>query len=174
MNYDEDREWSDRYITAVGEIVGPYLLVPAPVERDRKEATDLIVIKARDMTIAARVRRSGYAEKYPRQFTLRCGRPSGTKTELSKIVDGWADWMFYGHASSRNDGSISDWMLIDLTALRAAFVRYPNILHPPYQQGCGMETNRDGTTFRYFDVRYLPKSVVMNSSWDVSEREAAD
>lgn len=96
MPYREDRSWSDQFIPSIKQIVGPYLLVPASFELDAKEATDLLVFKARDIRIAARMRSAEYAERYPFDFTLRSSRDSGSETELSKIVAGWGDWLFYG------------------------------------------------------------------------------
>ncbi len=43
-------------------------------------------------------RRHGYAARYPHQFTIRAKLPTGAETELSKIVNGHGDWMFYGYA----------------------------------------------------------------------------
>ena len=86
MSYSDDRNWSDRYIPAIGQIVGPHLVVPAPLEIDPRQATDLIVLKARDMTIAARVRRAEYATCFPYDFTVRCRRDSGAKAEMRKVT----------------------------------------------------------------------------------------
>ena len=91
--YVEDREWSDLYIPAVKQIVGPLLLEETSFEVDTNQAADLIVMKARDMMIAARVRRPGYAERYPWEFTIRSYRDNGTKTEMQKIVDGFGDYV---------------------------------------------------------------------------------
>ena len=71
MSYANDRLWSDQYLPAVRALVGPLLLVPAPLERDANEATDLIVMRERDMTIGVRLRRPGYAGRYHGQFTIR-------------------------------------------------------------------------------------------------------
>jgi hypothetical protein len=59
---------------------------------------------ARDMRVAARVRRSGYAQRYPHQFTIRSRVASGAETELSRIVNGKGDWMFYGHSNAAQTG----------------------------------------------------------------------
>ena len=91
MSYQSDRSWSDQFLPQVRAIVGPHLLVPAPFELDAKEATDLMVLRARDMTIAVRLRRPGYADKYRYQFTIRSKRDSGSKTEMAKLLEGWGD-----------------------------------------------------------------------------------
>lgn len=148
MSYAESRAWSDKWIREIARIVGPFLIVPTTFEQDTKQAADLIVLQGRHMTLAARMRRHGYADKYPDEFTLRYRLDSGTKTEFSKIVDGWGDWFFYGHASE-DEFEIERWMLIDLNAFRAHWTRE------------GWRTNRkiaykdrsnlDGTHFRAFD-----------------------
>jgi hypothetical protein len=158
-SYESDRGWADSYLPAVKHIVGPFLLAPAPFERDANEATDLIVLRARDMSIGVRLRRPGYAGRYPGQFTIRSGRPSRVPTELRKIVDGWGDWLFYGHAGQAN--SITEWLLVDLHALRAAFIRFPKLLHQPDDRVSGERVNHDGTVFRWFQADNLPCEVVI-------------
>jgi len=162
MSYAKDREWSDRYLPRVKQIVGPHLLEPAPFERDVSEATDLIVIRARDMTIGVRLRRPGYAHRFPGEFTIRSNRATGATTELRKIVDGWGDWLFYGHADA--DDGITEWLLVDLHQLRAAFIRRPGLLHKPDRLASGNQSNGDGTSFMWFRAGRLPAPVVIASS----------
>lgn len=142
-DYNTDRAWSDRWIPSLRDIIGPHLLIPSTFEQDANQAADLVVLRARDMTIACRVRRPGYATKYPNEFTIRSKRDSGAKTELKKIVDGWGDWMFYGH---ENGAIISPWWLIDLHAFRAQLIRNRGTIR------CGNSSNHDGTYFSWFDV----------------------
>lgn len=144
MTYQESREWSDKYIPQIKEIVGPLLMVAAPDEIDVEEATDLIVLRARDMRIAARVRQRLYFERYPHEFTIRSRCASGSKTELQKITDGFGDWMFYGCAAG---DKISDWYVIDLHAWRAQMIRNQNLVR------FGQKSNGDGTEFTWFDIR---------------------
>lgn len=161
MTYDKDRRWSDGFIPAIKAIVGPLLLEESSFEVDTQQAADLVVMNARDKTIACRVRRCGYADRYGNEFTIRAKRDTGTKTELEKIIDGFGDWMFYGHAAP--DGmNISRWMVISLPALRAAIIRHQ--AHPMKQ------SNGDGTHFVAFDVRRVPDACVIASSFIV-ERE---
>ncbi len=58
----------------------------------------------------------------PYQITVRSRLPSGAETELSKIVNGKGDWLFYGHANACQTG-IGLWWLIDLRAFRAGLIR---------------------------------------------------
>ena len=102
------------------------------------------MLDARDMRVAARVRRPGYAARYPHQFTIRSYLPSGAQTELSKIVMGKGDRMFCAHASATQTG-FDRWWLLDLNALRAALIRNGN---GGRQIAMGDQTNPDGTMFK--------------------------
>lgn len=170
-SYKLDRAWSDQFIPAIRQIVGPHLLVPSPLDVDCQQAADLIVLKARDMTIAARVRRFGYAERYPYEFTIRSKRDSGHKTELSKLMDGWGDWMFYGHASV-SEGKLDRWWLIDLHAWRQ------RLLKQGYKKGwCDLvisKSNGDGTHFVAFDLRRFSPSILIAGSHPLVDEAGID
>ncbi len=164
MSYRSDREWSDRYLPRIKALVGPHLLVPAPFEVDSEQATDLIVLRARDMQIACRVRTPGFTRKprWRRQFTVRCKRDTGAKTELAKIIDGFGDWMFYGHATGVSD-EICPWFLLDLNVFRAALIR----LSQRYsQRPVTFEDgdNGDGTYFKAYDIDSFPPSLIIAAS----------
>lgn len=169
-NYASDRQWSDVMIPQIKQIVGPFLLEPASFELDAKQATDLMVFSARDMRVAARVRRPGYADRYPYEFTIRCKRDSGAETELSKIVNGWGDWLFYGHADTSN--WISRWWLIDLDSFRAALIRSAM---NGFQLNAKDMSNGDGTYFKAFDVRQFPDvpPILVGSSHHINGQVAA-
>lgn len=160
FHYDINRSWSDRYLPQIKTIVGEQLLKAAPDLLDTKQATDLLMLDAKDMRIAARVRRPGYADRYPYEFTIRSRIPSGGETELSKIINGAGDWMFYGHASASGEG-FERWWLIDLRAFRAALIRRSlegSGLH------WGSKVNDDGTAFTWFDIRSFPAALVIDAS----------
>jgi hypothetical protein len=152
--YARDREFSDGFIPQIKAIVGPRLLCETPDEIDHHQAADLMVFTARDMRIAARVRRPGYAQNpdYRWQFTIRKERDSGAKTELEKILDGWGDWLFYGHSDAQQ--RIIVWWLLDLDAVRAAHEQMRRGTFPRY--AFGDRSNGDGTRFRWFDIREFP------------------
>lgn len=162
-SYRCDREWSDRFIPQIKSIVGPLLLSESPLEIDQKQAADLIVMRGRDMTIGCRVRRFGYAKKYGSQFTIRAARESGAETELSKITNGWGDWLFYGHSDEPGE-TIESWMVVDLAAWRAHLIRDKgSISH-------GMRPNGDGTHFAWFDIHSFgpTPSILVASSFEVA------
>ena len=120
--YSINRHWSDRFIPEICRIVGAHLLEVAPEPLDLHHATDLMSFLGRDLRIAARVRRHGYAGRYPYDFTIRSRVGSGATTELAKIVNGEGDWLFYGHANAAETG-FDLWWLIDLRAFRAGLIR---------------------------------------------------
>lgn len=153
--YQHDRNWSDAFIPALRHIVGPLLLHEAPLEVDREQAADLVVLTGRNMTVACRVRRPGYAHRYPWDFTIRARRENGSKTELAKIVEGWADWLVYAHADE-NFG-LGRWFVLDLDAFRAALIRQAAI------RDRQETSNGDGTSFLAYDVREIPGLVIAAS-----------
>ncbi|KKN77907.1 hypothetical protein LCGC14_0354720 [marine sediment metagenome] len=157
MPYAEDRLWFDKYIEAAKVIIGPHLLCVSSFEIDTTQAADLVVFTAKNVTIACRLRREGYAGRYPWDVTIRAKRDSGAKTELSKITDGWGDWFFYGHVEGE---VIGRWFLVDLTKFRAKLIRGKERLK------LKMIPNSDGTHFVSLDVRNCP-DVVLASSHEV-------
>lgn len=167
MSYSEDRKWGDRFLPAARQIVGPRLLVPAPFEEDAREATDLMVLRANDIRVAVRIRRPGYARRFPDQFTLRYDRPSGAKTEYEKIMQGFGNLMLYGHALRGREeaGELEQWLLIDLDALRWAVASFPEVVPDPITAG-------DGVRFIAFDIGHLPDCVLIARS-EVSNEVAA-
>lgn len=152
LHYTRNRAWSDQFLPDIKRIVGSHLLKAAPNEQDWLEATDLMLLDARDTRIAARVRRPGYAERFPHQFTIRAETRYGGETELAKIVNGKGDLMFYGHAAE--GGGFASWYLIDLNAFRAAPIRHAN---GGPRISYGDKRNADGTAFKWFDLRSFPK-----------------
>jgi hypothetical protein len=168
-SYTKNREWSDRFLPHVCRIIGPHLLKITPDEIDQKQAADLMVLTARDLRIAVRVRRPGFAERYPFEFTIRAKLDSGAKTELSKIVDGWGDWMLYGHADEAQD-LLCAWWLIDLHSFRAALIRQAT---NGIKIKSGNMPNGDGTHFKWFDIRSFPSDPPLVISSQVFQRQEA-
>lgn len=161
--YRKNREWSDIMIPQIKAIVGPLLLKPASFELDAMQATDLIIMAAKDMRIAARVRRPEYFDKYKHQFTIRCELESGAETEFSKICKGFGDWMFYGHADAANN--IHFWSVIDLAAFRAALILNESRKKLRVEQ----KSNGDGSHFYAFDFESFPSNppLLVASSHDI-------
>ena len=154
-SFREDFLWQMDIISQVRALLGQQVWKISDDTKDQKEACDLI-LQAKDGTsVAVRLRRDGYKEKYRDEFTIRCQRSNGTKTELAKILEGYADWMFYGHTES---GKIVSWMLIDLDAFRF-IVRFKSyLLTHPDEERSGRKDNRDGrTSFLWFNAVELSR-----------------
>jgi len=142
-NFDYGRQ----FLPTIKNILGPIVFEEAPPEMDMREATDLVVLKARDMRVGCRVRRPHYWDKYGWQFTIRSQSYSGLPTELDKIIQGWGDWLFFGFQHSERSISILRWYVIDLHHFRAHLIQgtdcCPGIDIP----------NGDGTCFAAWDIR---------------------
>lgn len=161
-NYQERRKWSDQFIPDIKRKVGPLLLIESPFDVDTKQAADLIVLSAKSLSIAARVRRHGYADRYPYDFTIRSKIESGKETELSKMLNGFGDWMFYGHAAQEGP-TVDRWMLLDLNIWRGVLLR--NGYRGSGWNGMARQMdNGDGTQFFVFDVRHFPKAILIGGS----------
>jgi hypothetical protein len=137
------------------QIIGPHLLEISSFKVDTQQAADLVVLTSGNITIGCRLRRPGYFERYPNDITIRSARDSGAKTELSKIVDGWGTWIFYGHLD--RDDIIHRWFIIDLTRFRAGLIRDQGRI------GLQNKKNGDGTHFVYFDITRCPELLVSSS-----------
>jgi len=113
----EDKRWSDKFLPEIKAILGVHLIGEPPIEEDQERNTDLIVLKMEAVRIGCRVRRYKFYLKYPDEFTIRAGRPSGYKTELTKIIEGWGDYFFYGFCD-KSEGGLIRWILCDLKVFR--------------------------------------------------------
>jgi len=123
--WEDDKEWSDHFIPRIKSILGFYLIGEPPAEEDQVRNTDLIVLKMDAVRIACRVRKPD-SFRYKDEFTIRYSRPSGVKTELSKVIEGWGDYIFYGHGYIDEDDNykLVAWGLGDLKVFRLWFVNY--------------------------------------------------
>jgi hypothetical protein len=169
-HWADDFAWQARYVPIIRRIVGPLLLEEAPAKIDKCEATDLLVLHARDMRIACRVRKPGYADRYGHEFTIRSKRDTGAVTELKKLVNGFGDWMFYGHAAEEILG-IERWMIVDLHAWRAHHIRSPELMRMIAKK----QHNGDGTHFVAYDVRDFPSDppILLSQSFEMLQRAQA-
>ncbi len=120
--WEKDKRWSDIFLLEIKQILGSQLIGEPPVEEDQKRNTDLIVLKMDSVRIACRVRRFKYHNRYSDEITIRAGRPSGIKTELTKIIEGWGDYFFYGFADDSEEKLVA-WRLCDLKVFRLWFNR---------------------------------------------------
>jgi hypothetical protein len=129
------------------------------MDEDTHHNTDLIVLRLEAVRIACRVRTYKYLGKWGDEFTIRSGRPNGAKTELTKILEGWGDFILYGIADE-DDRFLASWLLGNLDVFRLWFFRQLVIRSgqlPGSEQG-----NSDGSsTFRAFKINELPETFVV-------------
>jgi hypothetical protein len=118
-----DKKWSDKYLVDIKRILGEHLIGEPPKEEDAERNTDLMVLRMDAVRIGCRIRKYCYYPSYNGEFTIRAGRPSGVKTELTKIIEGWGDYFFYGFANEDQTG-LHAWGLADMKVFRLWFNRY--------------------------------------------------
>ena len=145
--FDREYEWQRAYLDEIRGLVARLIVGPAPLREDREEATDLMVLNAAHRRIACRMRKPGYLQRYPWDFTIRSETVSGARTEWNKLVEGWGDLLFYGHAAAGDQPRILEWFVVDLAAFRAHLIYQAGRITPAQHR------NPDGTRFYAFDVR---------------------
>lgn len=158
--WEKDKKWSDRFIRQIKMILSEYLISEASPEEDKLHNTDLIVFKMMPIRIACRIRKHRYLEKYKQEFTIRCSRPSGIETELSKIIQGWGDYFFYGF-TDQLELEIISWRMIDLSKFRLYFNRY---LYAKKEIGIKQKNNDGSSDFWAFSIEEFPDDLVFAQS----------
>jgi len=151
--WENGKRWSDRFLPEIKRILGEHLISEPPIEEDAVRNTDLTVLKLDAVRIACRVRSNSYLAGYADEFTIRAGRPSGVKSELAKIIEGWGNYFFYGFSDPLGE-RLSQWILCDLNAFRLWYNQYlmRNKGEPPGKN----QFNGDGSSwfvaFKYSDI----------------------
>lgn len=121
MSWKHDKKWSDKFLIHIKSIIGTNFISEPPIEEDQERNTDLMVLKMDAIRFGCRIRRNFYYnDKYKDQFTIRIARPSNNKTELTKIIEGWGDYFFYGF-SNEDESDLCDWFIGDLKVFRLWF-----------------------------------------------------
>ncbi len=87
----------------------------ATTDEDTRHATDYVVTVGSG-DIACRVRDWDSWLKHG-DLTIRSRRPSGAKTELAKIKEGFGRWYLYAWVA-KDESAIDAWMFVDLDKLR--------------------------------------------------------
>jgi len=156
--WQRDKKWSDRFLPEIKRILGEHLIQEPPIAEDAERNTDLIVLRLDAIRIACRVRDNRYLDRYGDEFTIRSSRTSGAKTELTKVIEGWGDYLFYGFANKDNT-KLAQWRIISLNVFRLWFMRQISL------RGGDMpgltKQNTDGqSALTAFDVRDMPSDAV--------------
>jgi|GEM_PF-839114 len=151
-----DKAWSDRFIPTIQAVLGQFLFCPAPDVEDAERNTDLMVFNAENKRIACRIRTHDYLARFGDEFTIRCARPSGNKTELAKIIEGWGDYIFYGFSDAEQRG-LAKWTLGDLDVFRLWWQQSEKTTGT-------LKRNRDGSSdFQAFKLSVVPSVFVVAS-----------
>jgi len=166
--WEKDKAWSDRYLPAMKRILGEHLIGEAPLEEDIHRNTDLIVLRMQAVRIGCRVRRHDYLAQYGNEFTIRCARDNA-KTELTKILEGWGDFFFYGFAADAGQ-TLSKWTILDLSQFRLWFSRRLYKMQPNEMPGKLLRNHDGSSDFRVFRWDALPKPAIIASSHDNLDR----
>lgn len=160
--YNANKAWSDKFLGQMKAIIGINFIGEIKDE-DCKRNTDLIVLKLDATRFACRVRRLKYYGKYKDEFTIRSKLPSGCKTELTKIIEGWGDYIFYGF-SDYDDAKLKSWFIGDLKVFRIWFLRehYRKNENPNYAYKWMVFPNKDGSShFHVFNINHFPTEFVV-------------
>jgi hypothetical protein len=153
VTWETDKAWSDRFVPEIKSILGGVLIDAADPDDDALRNTDLITLTLRGgVRVACRIRKHHYLSKYGDEFTIRCSRPSGTETEIDKLLSGWGDYLFYGFADE-TESRLAAWLVGDLHVFRRWLHRY----YQAYGESPGdMRRNHDGSSaffaFGIYDV----------------------
>lgn len=157
-------EWTRPILPRIKQIAANYLVSEAPAAEDMRHNTDLIVLTLAPKRIAVRIRRAEYADRYGDEFTLRASRPSGTETELSKIISGWGDYLFYGFADPADPLALSRWLLGDLAVFRLWHATALGYRARPWRDRANGDRS---SAFRAYRVADLPPEFVIAASFKV-------
>jgi hypothetical protein len=160
MNWKESKNWSDAFLPEMKRIIGEHLIGEAPIDEDQERCTDLIVLKLDAVRIACRVRKNKYMSMYGDEVTIRRKVPSGCKTELTKIIEGWGDFMLYGFASE-DDTRLEKWTLGDLKAMRIYIARELAAKRVPWKNRSNGAGESD---FAVFKIGAIPGFVYAQSA----------
>ena len=159
--WEELKAWSDQYLPEIKRCIGEHLISePNDFREDKDHNTDLIVLELKAIRIACRVRKDSYRERYGHEFTIRLQVPSGNKTELSKIVEGWGDYFFYGFA---DESRLTQWFIGDLNAFRLWFSR--ELVKRKGELPGELRSNPDGSSdFRAFRKDEIPGFIAASAT----------
>ena len=164
--WKQDKKWSDIFIPEIKRALGEYLIGEPPIEEDQERNTDLMVFKMDAVRVGCRIRRNQYIAKYGNEFTIRAGRPSGVKTELTKIIEGWGDYFFYGFAN-KNETELDMWKLCDLKVFRLWFNQ--ELLRNKSLPGISKPNLDNSSNFIAFNFNDLPERFVIGSYGQINK-----
>jgi hypothetical protein len=160
--YQQQRDWSDKFIIPIQRILSRYLIRIAPIHEDTKHCADLLMFQSATQRIACRVRENERLQYGGDDFTIRSRSQNGGETEIDKIMSGWGDLYFYGWAN-KSETDIESWYLGDIKAVRKfifnGFRRHEQGLPYPWKE----IINKDGTRGWGFYASKIPGFIIKKS-----------
>lgn len=169
-DWKEQKRWSDRFLTEIKSHLGVHLIGEPPVEEDAERNTDLMVLRLDAVRVGVRIRKNSYLERYGDEFTIRAGLRSGAKTELTKLIEGWGDYFFYGF-SDLNEVRLSRWVLADMKIFRRTYARMLAASPIGVTPGISKVNFDGGSSFAAFKWRDFPAEfIVAHSEMEIRRR----
>jgi len=110
--YNNDRAIEDKFSTIIKNILGNFFITKQDID-DLEKGKDFAIYHIQPFSVAVRLRRFDYFQKYRDEFTVRWSRPSGVRTEIDKIRDREVQYFMYGFLSLRED-RIIQYFIADL------------------------------------------------------------
>jgi hypothetical protein len=166
MSWKNDKRWSDRFLPQIKGILGLHLIGEPPAEEDAERNTDLMVLRMDAVRIGCRVRKHHYLAQYGNEFTIRAGRPSGVKTELTKIIEGWGDYFFYGF-SNEPETRLEFWALADMRVFRRHYALMLARSMPGVAPGVSKQNRDNSSSFAAFRWNDFPPEFVVAASHEL-------
>lgn len=158
-------DWRDddvlrKHSRALCRLFGGVFFCETPSAVDQKQVADYhglpMTFESGTLTIAARARHHKYLKRYPFDVTIRASRPSGTKTELDKILEGWCRFSFYSFFDPKTPQVFPlRWVIYDLDKFRAKCAN-----DPAWVRGWTRKANEDGSSeFVAFNILKCPELI---------------
>ena len=131
--------------------------------KDLKENADYVIDflgERCNLAVACRIRRI-QTDEYFNNITMRSKVPSGKETEWDKFQNSCGDIMFYGIENKEGNG-LEFIRIINLKIFRRLIFEYRAFKGREFgaeRDNKDKNGNYDGTSFRYFDLRYFPRKI---------------
>lgn len=171
--FEEQKRWEESFTEAFANVARECLPVSvASIEQDRECNTDLVLRVLPELAddhgqprIACRVRHWQYKREFSEDFTIRAKVPSGAKTEIDKIRDGYCSYFIYALAPPWGPpNQFWMWYWCDQHVLRTwllacerKYQRTPGAL----KHNVDKNGRPDGTAFYVFKFKDLPGDFIL-------------
>ncbi|MEM3828369.1 MAG: hypothetical protein QXP36_04020 [Conexivisphaerales archaeon] len=159
-DFQKRRQWSDKYVSQIKQILAQYLFFTNE-EEDIHHNADLLVDASR---IMLRVRQYKFYLNHPFDFTIRTN--SKQISELSKILEGFGDYMFYGF-TNEDESAIYKWWIGDMDVFR----RWYNAGGAKFDLYHNQISGEDFAVFNIFD---LPDDFIIGTNFVVYSGKVGD